>query len=404
MKIAIITDQFPPSFGGMASHAYYIARYFGEKNHQVMVIAPKRPTQGFSGESFQVANLLTLKFPNIDLYLLLRFLKEFAPDVVHICNAGLCYKKLTDKYKILTRVVGNDFLRPWCGFNLKLRSIYYRVPNKRFRLKIGEFEAKLRKKKVIDGLKNSNIVVANSEWTRDQLLDLNIPVDMIAVIPGGVDTNIFKPVENKIKVRQALGLPINKMILLAAAGLSRKKGIDTVIKSLQIVKEKVPAIYFIVVGTGSASSYLKELTKDLNLQDYVFFAGKIEQKNIRNYFQAADIYVQPSRTEKLETGFVEVAETMGRTFIEAGACKLPVITTNAGGIPSMVKDNENGILLDDPEDVALLSDFIVKIARDEQLRFKMGKKGLEMAKSLFSWGKIGSAYENLLEEILRKEM
>ena len=99
--------------------------------------------------------------------------------------------------------------------------------------------------------------------------------------------------------------------------------------------------------------------------------GRVSNDKLLKYYQAANIYVQPSRDIFLEHGFIDLSEGMGRTFCEAGACKLPIIATNSGGIPSVVKHMENGFLLDDPSNVELLKDKISYLINNENVRLKV---------------------------------
>ena len=162
-RILIITDGFPPAvYGGMATHAYNIARYLGER-HIALVVTPRiyGSPSAFEGlatharnlahqfarriragnasqrwlsnkhegeEPFGVLPILSMRFPGLDAIMLERVARQFGANVVHVCTAGLAFDTLTRRYPTVTRVVGNDFLRPWCGYNLPLRCILYRLP------------------------------------------------------------------------------------------------------------------------------------------------------------------------------------------------------------------------------------------------------------------------------------
>ncbi len=393
MRILIVTDQFPPAFfGGMAQHAYHMTRYLGER-HEVLVVLPQKLDACVEEDRFTVQRSLTMRFPAHDASRLLRLARSFRPDVIHACTAGLAFSTLSMEFPVVTRVVGNDFLRPWCGYNLPFRSVLYRLPGKNTRLAVKRWETRLRRTKVIEYLRDSRLVVANSEWTRDRLVENGIPVERIKTIVGGLDTETFQPCKERRSVRIELGLPSKSLVLMTAAILVRKKGIDTVIRVVGRLAPEWPMLRYVVVGEGEDGDYLRDLTHRLGVGKHVVFVGMKDQVELCNYYQASDIYVQVSRDHRLEHGYVDV-ETMGRTYFEAGACSVPVIGARVGGVPSVVKDGRNGLLVDDPEDEKAIASCIERLLRDESLRKRMGAEGLRRARTEFSWERVGAAFED----------
>ena len=392
MKIAVITDQFPPRVGGMSTHAYYISHYLS-KNHEVLVIKEKNPTKDYSNEPFKVVDGITRRFPTLDLFFLLNILRKFKPNVIHVCTAGLNYVALTKKYPVVTRVVGNDFLRPWAGFNLPFRFLIYRIPNKMFINQYRIFETKIRKKIVVYRLKQNTLNIANSKWTKEHLLRLNIKPQNIKVISGGVDINRFYPSKDVNALRKKMNIPTNKIILLTVSNLIAIKNIDAVIKTIPFIKKHVQDIFYIVVGDGKLKKQLLNLAKELNVLDNVQFTGEKNYPELVYYYQACDIYIQPSKELHRGYNYSEV-ETMGRSYIEASSCGKPVIGSFSGGIPSVVKDGKTGILLRNPLDEIEIAAAILKLAKDEKLRKMLGNNGYEFVHSGFSWEKVGEKFEN----------
>ncbi len=89
-------------------------------------------------------------------------------------------------------------------------------------------------------------------------------------------------------------------------------------------------------------------------------------------------------------------ETMGRTYFEAGACGIAVIAARVGGVPAVVRDNVNGLLVSDPLDQAEIRAKLERLLADETLRKRLGAEGLRMARDEFSWDRVGAAFERLL--------
>lgn len=400
MRILIVTDQFPPTdFGGMAQHAWHMASYLG-KNHEVEVLTMRadRHRVAEAGELFGVKAVLTKRFPQYDFRLVARAARKFRADVIHVCTAGLMDGRLASDIPVVTRVVGNDFLRPWCGYNLPLRSVLYRLPRKRTREAVTHWEMRARKPKVHQYLRESQIVVANSSWTHDRLLESGVKAERIKVIVGGMDAGLFSPAADRSGLRKSLGLDADDFVLVTAGNLIGKKNFDTVIRALaKLIGQGHRNLRYVAVGDGSEEENLKRLAHDLKVGDRVQFVGRKSQADLARYYQAADLYVQVSRNHRLESGEVDV-ETMGRTYFEAGGCGIPVIGARVGGVPSVIENGKNGFLVEDPEDVEEVSGVVSQLLSDPVLRTKMGAEGVKLAAEKFSWERVGNDFEKILVE------
>ena len=395
MRVFIISDQFPPvHFGGMAQHAWHISHYLAER-HEVLLLLPIDHAATSNDLPFRVAKRLTMKYPRIDAIRSRAIAKRFKPDVIHVCTGGLAFPTLGKRYPVVTRVVGNDFLRPWCGASLLFRSLYYRLPGSRPRAYFQNRETLLRKKKVNNQLRHCTKIVANSNWTKERLIEEGITEKNIEVVVGGMDASLFVPAENQLQIRRELGLAPQSLLLVTAANLIGKKGFDTVIRAVATLKAHYPHIEYIAIGDGPEESALRALADQLGVAEQIHFIGRRTQQELCKYYQAADLYIQPSRDHRIENGFVDV-ETMGRTYFEAGGCGIPVIASRVGGVPSVVEDNVNGLLVEDPMDHNEVADKISLLLNDGELRKRLGVEGIRRAREEFSWERVGEAFEKLL--------
>lgn len=390
MRILIVTDNFPPrAFGGMAQHALHIARFLGER-HDVLVLTLRKDKGRVArkDEPFAVCPLLTKRFPRFDFWTVRRLARSFRADVAHVCTAGLADERLSAVCPVVTRTVGNDFLRPWCGYNLPVRSLLYRLPGAKTKTGITRWETETRKVRIDGYLRASHTVVANSGWTRERLLERGVPSDRVKTIVGGLDTKTFYPSEDKVTTRKALGLPAEAPVITTAGNLIRKKGVDTVLRALALLNVK-PKPHYLIVGDGPEEANLLRLVAELELQDQVRFVGRKRQAELATHYQASDVYVLASQEE-----------TMGRTYFEAGACGIAVIGARVGGVPDVVEHGMNGLLVDDPEDVDAVANAIQSLLADPARRDRMGAAGLERARTEFSWDVVGSAYEKVLSSAI----
>lgn len=387
MRILIITDQFPPvEFGGMAQHALHMARYLSQRHEVLVATLQGHDPSVHANEAFDFRPVLTKRFLQYDAWTLRRLARSFRADVIHACTAGMADEKLCREFPVVTRVVGNDFIRPWYGFKLPFRRLLFRLPGTDRGRRLQRFELRRRKGRIIDQLKANARVAANSGWTSDRLAECGVTVDRIRTMVGGLDTRTFHPSENNSETRKALGLPAEGPIIATAGNLIRKKGVDTVLRALAQLTV-VPKPQYVIVGDGSEQANLSKLAGELGLQDRTFFVGRKSQAELAKYYQASDVYV-----------LVSQEETMGRTYFEAGACGIPVIAARVGGVPDVVEHGGNGLLVDDPEDVGAVVAAIQRLLEDGALREQMGQAGLKRAREEFSWESVGAQFEELLTE------
>ena len=147
------------------------------------------------------------------------------------------------------------------------------------------------------------------------------------------------------------------------------KGLDILFQAFKMVSEHQKEIELIIVGVDQNNTKLTELAIDLGINDRVHWAGiKDEAWKV---MQAADIYVQPSRSEGLPL-----------TVMEAMALKLPIIATSVGGIPEAVLDGDNGYLAK-PGDAESLSFAILRILKEPAKWREMGERGYNRYSQLF---------------------
>ncbi len=235
--------------------------------------------------------------------------------------------------------------------------------------------------KLVDYL--SDRIITNSEATSKQFISMGLK-DKIEVIYNGIDLSLFDQEPRSGGLRKELGLEPESPLIAVMGYLQRCKMQDIVIKAMDIVSRTHPNVKLLIIGQGDADYqvYLEQLIKFYNLGDYVVFL-KFRQ-DIPQILQEIDLIVVPS-----------VAESFGRTSLEAMAAGKPVVATRTGGSAEIVVDSLTGYLVP-PGDHEKLADAIIKILSDRQAAEKMGHAGRERAASLFSVERYVSSIEGLL--------
>ena len=200
----------------------------------------------------------------------------------------------------------------------------------------------------------------------------------IKVIPNGVDIDKFKPsLKAKEKIKKQLNLE-DKKVLLSVGRIVGWKGFQLVIETLT----KLDDFYYILIGNGENLKELKTLAKDLNVDDRVIFLGSIDNQILPQFFNIADIFIQPSIGH----------EAFGITIVEALACGIPVVASRNGGIVDIVENSNCGYLFETNNKI----DMIEKINLCYDNRRKLSKQAPLHVEQNFTWK---SCVNRILEEI-----
>lgn len=186
-----------------------------------------------------------------------------------------------------------------------------------------------------------------SEFSATQLRELyRIPSSRIVKIPGGADIQHFQPAPDRQSVRKDLGLPTDSTVLLTVRNLEARMGLDTLIRAMAILSQQVPGMLLLIGGAGSLRGALESLSASLGLQAAVRFLGFIPEPDLPRYYQAADLFVLPSRE----------LEGFGLTTVEALACGTPVLGTAVGATPEILLGLDATLLLRESSSRAMAED------------------------------------------------
>ncbi|MBZ4646711.1 MAG: glycosyl transferase [Clostridia bacterium] len=185
----------------------------------------------------------------------------------------------------------------------------------------------------------------------------------------GIDLNKFKPQtpKKKIELRKEYGYRDTDFILIYVAEMSYRKHQDLLINAVNILKNKVPNLKLLLVGTGNLIKKYKEQTKNLDLEQYIHFLGY--RKDVPNLMVIADVAVSSSRQEGLPVN-----------VMEAMATGLPLVVTNCRGNRDLVRNGENGYVVG-IDDVNGFANAIEELYLSEELREYFGRNSLELIKS-----------------------
>ena len=238
-------------------------------------------------------------------------------------------------------------------------------------------------------LSSADVIIATTEAYANESPFLKGYKDKIVIIPNGINIEEVTTVHTQEESRNMLGLPVDAPIILFFGSLVRYKGPDVLLKAFKTVKKEFPMVKLIFAGRGEMFDELSNQALKLDLVNDVIFTGFVEEDKKPLYFKAADIFCLPSTT---------MAESFGIVNLEAMASGIPIVASNLGGIPDIVKHGVNGLLAE-PGNDQNLADALSYLLKNEKLRNKMGITGKEFVKE-YSWQKITKETDLLYKSIL----
>lgn len=225
-----------------------------------------------------------------------------------------------------------------------------------------------------------------SESLANQIISLGAGKDKIVVIYPPVNTNNFFP-KNDNSIRKRFFIPEGSILIMQASRIAGdkntfdEKGISPLLNIFSKLKDKNSHLLFCAAKTtaenaedfNSALLKIKEIAKDLFISGRVHILS-VEPEGMPRAYNNADIFIMLSKIE-----------TFGSVYAEAMACGLPVIGTNTGGIPEVIKDNQTGFIVNSGEDALEKLNLLIK---NPSLRNNMGKAGIARVKKNFNVQKI----------------
>jgi phosphatidylinositol alpha-1,6-mannosyltransferase len=238
-------------------------------------------------------------------------------------------------------------------------------------------------------LRHADRVIANSDFTRDTLVGMGVRPERIVLIHPGVDHERFRPGLPADDLRASLGLDDSARLILSVGRLSRRKGFDTLIRSLPALRAHGFDVHLAIVGIGEDADYLDGVAKEAGVVDRVHRLGHVPMEDLPRWYNACDVFVLANREIGGDT------EGFGMVFIEAAACGKAAIAGRAGGTGSAVLDGVTGLRVDASAEAELVA-ALARLLGDPSLLESMGQAGLARVRQSLSWQAVAERTRNCL--------
>ncbi len=324
-----------------------------ENNIRVYLIPNFLGYLGFIAGAVKLGFYLKLKY-GIDVF-----------DASEVAGGGIAVtllKFLTGKPTVI-EVQGEIFRKPGNKKNLKSRPLKW----------IGRF-----------AMKRAAKIRVISHTIFNQVREQDVSESKIRLVSLRVDLSLFNPLlmSDINSFGDKVGISLGYIGRLVDG-----KGLEDLFKAIAILKSRSLKFNCLIFGTGPLEMKLKKLAEELNIGDRIEWRGFVPYGKVPEALSEIDIFVYPSWHE----GF-------GRSIMEAMAMEKPVVATRVGGIPDLVKNGENGFLVE-PHNPEVLAEKIKELMENKELREKFGKAGREHVNKNYEWNDGIKKFANLFLEL-----
>lgn len=392
MNVCFVSPEYFPISGGTGAYVYYLSKHLRKLGHNIHVIARDGDDKHETVEGVNVTYLECeggpfsryWRFARSTSKKLQELSRESTFDIIH-ANLPLVPNfavPAESSHSIVSTVHST-----WKGEAEAIKHGDRRRLNSneknmlRFNRLLRSYEKRL--------MKRSDALIAVSEYTKRELMELyGVEEEVINVIYNGVDVQKFKPAYDKPTLKSRLGFASERVVLFVGR-LYYRKGLSTLLSSIPSILEEFNNVEFVISGAGTKKSEdnLHQLVEELKIEGKIRFLGYTPDEKLPDLYAASDIFVLPA-----------LYENFPFAILEAQSTGLPVVTTKVGGIPELIKDNVNGLLVESG-DASQLAEAILVLLRDNELAIELGEHGRKIVKEEFNWTLITSRVIELYRKI-----
>ena len=377
MKIALIS-VFPPYRGGIATHSYILYENLIKQNHDVMVVnyLKQYPSFLFPGKNQFDINDLGVKNQSLRLINTMspKTWKQTSETIIDYNPDVVIFRFWNPFFAISLGSIAKYLKKK--NFSKPLLSICDNIiPHENF---LGSSLLTKFYLKYIDGF------VVQSETVKNELESLKKDAKIVKRFHPIYD--IYGDRKNKTESKKQLGIK-SKHVILFFGIIREYKGLDVLIESINILKNKLDDFHLLIVGEcyENINKYLS-LINQFELNHLVTFINEyVSEKDISKYFSCSDVVVLPYKTAS-QSGVIQIAYNFNT----------PVVTTDVGGLSEYIDDGNTGVLVESKNPIQLSEVLYDNLVND---CFNQFSKNIEDYKKKFSWEYFIEGIDEIISEI-----
>jgi len=363
MNILLVTETYLPWITGVSISTFNIAKYMASRGHKITIACPTPIVKGkipkipnckvvfvpaypFTFYNLRATAILPLAIVKID-----KLVRMEKYDLIHIqepAETGVAALIAAKKYKI-----------PVTGY-------LHFIPEQIDRVLWGSAE------RILTPIINVyvrfiydkyNIAMTPSHFFKNYLKFLGVKTP-IEVVSNGVEIDKFKPRPKNLNFRKKYNIPENKVLFMYLGRLDGDKNVTTLVKATEHVDKNA---HMPIIGKGKIKNYLHDLAKNLKSDSKITWIDYVTDEEMIEAYNASDVFtiMSPYEGQSIVT-------------LQAAASGLPIIAANAGALPEICRDNENGYLCHSLDDQTLAKKMNI-LTKNTKLRYKMGKESRKIS-------------------------
>lgn len=385
MKILIVTFEYPPFAGGIATWALTLAESLAGLRCEVRVLAPWYPGCEALDATLDSATVRMRVGHGT------RELVRFVPGLLHV-------RRELAWFRPDVALLASDLAHGVGAAACAAAGVPY-VPVVHGSEVAKHFPPRTLKQRVqgmalARAYRRASRVVCVSAYVRGLMVDAGFDAERIEVVRNGIPGSLLHAPrdpgrEGELRRRFGVG---DAPLILTFARLTPRKGQDVVIRAMPRILERHPRVRYVVAGGGDDGPRLQALAAEAGVTDAVVFTGRVDEVDKLALLDLCAVYVLPSREE------AQRVEGLGIALLEAAARGKPLVAGRHGGVPEVVEDGANGWLVD-PLDPAAVADAVLRLLGDPAAAAAMGARGREKVEAGFLSDGMASAYRAILASV-----
>jgi len=374
--------------GGMNVYIRQLSHEMGRRAHTMDIFTrrtdPDTPEVTVIDERTRVIQIKAGE-PGAEKASLRRFLPEFGDGVLAFQRREGRSYDLVHSHYWLSGSVGQTLKTEWQVPHVIMFHTLGEVKN-RHHLNEREPDHRIDGERIV--VHGVDRVICASQGEKEMIIALyGVPPQRITVVPCGVDTDAFRPLD-KAGIRRELGLAPKEQVVLFVGRIEPLKGIDVLLRAVSHLDGLFRVL--VIGGDGkdvARKSELAVLAAELRIADKVTFLDAVPHEALPLYYNAADICVVPS-----------YYESFGLVAVEAMACGVPVIASRVGGLKETVQDGQTGYLVPwlCPEPFAERLELLLN---NEPLRRSLGREARAAAER-YHWSEVAARVEDVYHDLV----
>ena len=382
MRIALVGDEFYPGIGGVASYTMGLGEALAKLGVDPVVI-----THAYPGHPNKE------KFGKLEVIRLNGFIIPGAGRALSISLGKKLHEKL--KFGDFDVVHGQDIFS-----SMALQSVYSarrcKLPSVLTCHSIHETSGfwKFVYKPIVITMRKAARVIAVSSAVRKFCEALGVSPKKMRVVLNGCNLSISTP-KNPDSIRRKFGIGEGPLIV-SVLRLIKRKGPQFLVQAFPRIRREITQAKLIIVGAGREGPALYQLAEELKVKDSVRFLGVLPHREVLELIAAADVFVLPSTIEACPLA-----------LLESMALGTPVVCTAVGGVPEVIKDGLNGLMVP-PADPLALAEAVIQILKDDKVAARIRMNELKTVREGFSWERVAKqtleVYEEASEEYAKSRV